>query len=263
MTQAAKSQRLMLAKYSFGVGDRFAHQANAQLRAGECAAEHSLPIVPVWNKSNREHVIVGSQPESVRTAAEATVRELGWPQPFQVDADHIHLETVDGFLGFRRLLHARGGGGDWATPAACGRDGVEVPLRGRRGCANLPSHRSCLVLAKEIYAEAFSHREELGAPYASVIDIEGAKLLAPGAVAKWTAAPYLSALRHDNKCREYNPSFRQLIHVGYKVAAKLGGRYLDMLDACDASIARNVTTNLYERHLKPIFLSQRVSAVAP
>jgi hypothetical protein len=68
MTQAAKSQRLMLAKYSFGVGHRFAHQAKALLRACARAAEHGLPIVPVWNKSNREHVIVGSQPESVRTS---------------------------------------------------------------------------------------------------------------------------------------------------------------------------------------------------
>jgi len=62
------------------------------------AAPSGLAIVPVCNKSNREHVIVGSKPGSVRAAAEAAVRELGWTRPFRIDADHITLETVDGFL---------------------------------------------------------------------------------------------------------------------------------------------------------------------
>jgi hypothetical protein len=44
--------------------------------------------------------------------------------------------------------------------------------------------------------------------------------------------------------------------VGYKVAARLGRRYLDMLVACEESISRNVIANLYERHLKPIFLGE-------
>src|SRR5215469_13035302 len=89
---------LTLAKYSFGVGDRFAHQAKAQLRACQIAAEKGADVVPVWNKSHREHTIVGSQPGSVRQAAEAAVRELGWKKPYHVDADHIRLETVDGFI---------------------------------------------------------------------------------------------------------------------------------------------------------------------
>ncbi len=89
---------LTLAKYSLGVGDRFAHQARAQLRACQLAAEHGVLVVPVWNKSHREHTIVGSNPESVRQAADAAVRALGWSHPYHVDADHIRLETVDGFL---------------------------------------------------------------------------------------------------------------------------------------------------------------------
>jgi hypothetical protein len=64
----------------------------------------------------------------------------------------------------------------------------------------------------------------------------------------------VSALRHDQKNPAYNPHLRQLLHVGYKVAAKLNSRYLDALKACEASVARNVTENLYERHLKPLFL---------
>src|SRR5262249_19698526 len=89
---------LALAKYSIGVGDRFAHQAKAQLRACLLAAEQGAEVIPVWNKSHREHTTVGSQPGSVRTAADAAVRELGWKKPYHVDADHIRLDTVDGFL---------------------------------------------------------------------------------------------------------------------------------------------------------------------
>src|SRR3954470_13382567 len=89
---------LTLAKYSFGVGDRFAHQAKAQLRACMRAVEQGADVIPVWNKSHREHMTVGSNPASVRAAADAAVRELGWQKPYHVDADHIRLETVDGFL---------------------------------------------------------------------------------------------------------------------------------------------------------------------
>src|SRR3954452_20734706 len=89
---------LTLEKFSLGVGDRFAHQANAQLRACQMAAEGGANVIPVWNKSNREHLIVGSEPGSVRAAADAAVRDLGWTRPYHVDADHINLTTVDRFL---------------------------------------------------------------------------------------------------------------------------------------------------------------------
>src|SRR5262245_32865473 len=88
----------MLAKYSVGVGDRFAHQAKAQLRACALAAERGVEVIPVWNKSNREHTIIGSEPSGVRAAADAAVKALGWTKPHHVDADHIRLETVDRFL---------------------------------------------------------------------------------------------------------------------------------------------------------------------
>jgi hypothetical protein len=63
----------------------------------------------------------------------------------------------------------------------------------------------------------------------------------------------VAALRHDPKSPHFNPHIRQLLHVGYKVAAKMGDRYLKLLEQCESSIARNVTANLYERHLKPLF----------
>jgi hypothetical protein len=47
-----------------------------------------------------------------------------------------------------------------------------------------------------------------------------------------------------------------LLHVGFKVAAKMGGRYLTMLEECEEQVSRNVTENIYERHLKPLFLAR-------
>src|SRR5512138_110108 len=89
---------LKLEKFSFGVGDRFARQAEAQLRSCMLAAERGATVVPVWNKSNREHVIVGSDPSSTRAAADRAVKTLNWQRAYHLDADHIRLETVDRFL---------------------------------------------------------------------------------------------------------------------------------------------------------------------
>jgi hypothetical protein len=422
---------LRLAQYSFGVGDRFAHQARAQLRACILAAQGGVEIIPVWNKSNREHTIGGSEPGSVRAAAEAAVRALGWTKPFYVDADHITLETVDGFLKscdyytldvaaaigtpapseqldaflaqHSELLQcvdlpdqewpleiSRADAAQIAAKylvavkeaariynhiaAAIGRDrfitevsmdetdspqtpaellvilaaladeGVPVQAIAPKftGCFNkgvdyvgdpakfetefrsdlaviahairafnLPAglklsvHSGSdkfsiypaigralhdtgagvhvktagttwleeliglaeaggdgLILAKEIYIQAYACRDELCAPYAAVTDIDAAKLPGPDQVRLWSSSQYVNALRHDPKCAEFNPSFRQLLHVGYKIAAQLGKKYLDMLDACEESIARNVTANLYERHLKPIFLTRPVEAAS-
>ncbi len=426
-----QSQPLVLGKFSFGVGDRFAHQAKAQLRACMRAARQGLEIIPVWNKSNREHQIVGSAPDSVRAAAQAAVHDLGWNRPFHVDADHITLETVDGFIAssdyytldvaaaigqrplptqidafvarhpelaqetalpglatpltiarpavaaiawkylhavqqaaaiYRHIESAKGAGtfitevsmdetdapqtpaellvilaalADERVPVQAiapkftgrfnkgvdyvgnvaqfetefrsdvaviahavrtyglppglklsihsGSDkfsiyaairralrdfgaGVHVKTAGTTWLEEMVGLAEAggdgLALAKVIYAEAHAHREELCGPYATVIDIDVARLPAPSAVAAWSSEQYVNALRHDQRCAEYNPSFRQLIHVGYKVAAKLGKRYLDMLDECQAAISRNVTANLYERHLHPIFLAERTSAAA-
>src|SRR5437660_422028 len=87
-----------LGKFSLGMGDRFAHQAKAQLQACALAAEKGAQVTPVWNKSNREHTIIGSQPDSVRAAAEKAVKDLNWKKSWHIDADHIRLETVGKFL---------------------------------------------------------------------------------------------------------------------------------------------------------------------
>lgn len=414
---------LKLNKYSIGVGDRFAQQAPAPLRACIQACERGVEIVPVWNKSNREHLIVGSEPASVRAAAAAAVRALNWTQPWHVDADHIRLETVDRFIphsdfftidvadsigkpasaeavqAFAKLhpelarevrlpggassmlpsdaeveriasnylfavqeaaqlyrhIAAKQGEGNFITEVSMDEtDTPQTPLellvilaaladervpvqtiapkftgRFNKGvdyvgdvakfeqefnddiCViqfaivnyGLPEnlklsvhsgsdkfsiypaiHRALkrhnagvhvktagttwleeviglaesggagLALAKAIYAEALVHADELCAPYATVIDIDRASLPSPATVASWSADQFANALRHEPKCPEFNPNLRQLLHVGYKIAAKMGADYLDLVRANHETIARNVTHNLFERHLRPIFL---------
>jgi hypothetical protein len=415
---------LKLEKYSVGVGDRFAHQARAQLRACLLAAEKGADVVPVWNKSNREHMIIGSEPSTTRAAAQAAVQSLGWTKPYHIDADHIRLETVDRFVPhsdfytidvadsigkpadaaalkafvgrygelagriaipgieqpfqitaaeveriagkyllaaqdagkiYRHILQAKGEGrfitevsmdetdspqtppelliilaaladegiplqtiapkftgrfnkgvdyvGDVAQfekefnedlaviayavnqyhlPATLklsvhsGSDKFSIYAPMRRALARFgaglhiktagttwleeviglaEAGSDGLSLAKEIYLEALEHVEELCAPYATVIDIDPKKLPTAGTVKGWSSEQYVSALRHDQRNPGYNPHLRQLLHVGYKVAAKKGDRYLQALKTYEAVVARNVTENLYDRHLKPLFLS--------
>ena len=88
-----------LGKYSIGMGDRFGHQGHAQLKAIIEAGKRNVEITPVWNKSNREHMIIGTQPSDVRKEADSVTRAAGFKMPYFVDADHINLETVDKFIG--------------------------------------------------------------------------------------------------------------------------------------------------------------------
>jgi hypothetical protein len=414
---------LTLGKYSLGVGDRFAHQAKAQLQTFVLAAEQGVEIIPVWNKSNREHVTIGSDPASTRTAADKAVEALNWRKPYHVDADHIRLDTVERFLPhadfftidvadcigkpaadghtmrfldrhpeligkvsipniqepFRtersqvekvaqkyllavaeagkiyRYISQKKDAGSFITeisldetdqpqtapellvilaaladesvpvqtiaPKFTGRfnkgvdyvgdvaqfekefsDDVAViafavkryglpptlklsvhsgsdkfsiygPIRRtlKRSDAGLhlktagttwleeliglaEAGNSGLLLAKEIYATALEHLDDLCAPYASVIDIDPAKLPDAKDVNQWSSQQFVSAVRHDQANKEFNPHVRQLLHVGYKIAAKIGPRYLGALEECEQVVSRNVTLNLYERHIKPLFL---------
>jgi hypothetical protein len=406
---------MKIEKFTFGVGDRFAHQAKAQLHAFQKAAERGVDITPVWNKSNREHLIVGSEPSSVHAAAAAAVKETGWTKPWHVDADHINLDTVDRFIApsdfytldvahfigrpapredveafvarhpelvdspfgttketiaqvaskylfavkeagkIYRHISGRKGADNFITEVSMDETDApqtppellvilvaiadeQIPIqtiapkftgRFNKGVDyvgdvsqfavefsddlaviayaiehyNLPDtlklsvHSGSdkfsiygairdairktgaglhlktagttwleeiiglaeagpegLALAKEVYAEAYDHRVELCEPYASVIDIDYAKLPSPQEVSGWTPEQYTDALRHVQSNPNFNPNMRQLLHVGYKVAAKMGSRYIDMLRESEESIARNVTENIYDRHIKPLFL---------
>lgn len=382
---------LLLPHYSLGVGDRFAHQARAQLQACIKARALGAAVVPVWNKSNREHLIGGSEPSQTRAAADQAVAALGWDLPYFLDADHINLSTVERFLApcdfftidvadsivkgvdpgapasakylpavheagaiYRRIEAAKGAGtfitevsmdetdlpqtpedllyilralaeeqvpvqtiapkftgrfnkgvdyvGDvaqferefradvdviahavsrYGLPANLklsvhsGSDkfsiypaiartlkvtgaGVHLKTAGTTWLEELIGLAEAggpgLDLAKRVYAEAHAYAEDLCAPYASVIDIDTAKLPSPESVSSWTSEQYVLALRHQPREPLYNPHLRQLLHVGYKVAAKMGEEYLSMLRDCEAAVSRNVTENLFERHIRPVFL---------
>ena len=92
------TEELTFPKYTLGIGDRFGRQGVAQLKALVAARAEGIEVSPVWNKSNREHLLVGTEPSSVRAEADAAVAAVGWTHPYFVDADHIGLKTVDRFI---------------------------------------------------------------------------------------------------------------------------------------------------------------------
>jgi hypothetical protein len=111
-----------------------------------------------------------------------------------------------------------------------------------------------LNIAKQVYRASYNRYDELCTPYASVIDIAKENLPHPDVVQDWTGAQFVAALRHDQSCTEYDVNLRQLLHVGYKVAAEMGETYLTELVNNEEIVAKNVTENLFERHIKPLFL---------
>ena len=416
---------LPIGKYSFGMGDRFARQAQPQLQTCLRAAREGADIVPVWNKSNREHLTIGSEPGQSRAAAAAAVQALHWAKPWFLDADHIRLDTVDRFLPhadfytidvadsiaqpapagavrlfldrhgeltgeigvqgiarpfrtdragveaivnkyllavleagkiYRHIAGAKGTGGFVTEVSMDETDAPQTPVellvilaalsdeeiplqtiapkftgRFNKGVdyagdleqfekefnddlaviafairqygfpASLklsvhsgsdkfsiyrPIRRALrrfgagvhlktagttwleeviglaaaggggLALAQDIYAGALDHIDELCAPYAAVLDIDRSRLPTAATVRSWTGEQFAGALRHDQKNPAYNPHLRQLIHVGYKIAAQMGARYLNALDQYEASVAKNVTENLFDRHVRPLFLAK-------
>jgi hypothetical protein len=408
----------LIERFSIGTGDRFGREGVAQLAAFAKAREAGVTAAIVWNKSNREHLIIGTGPADQRAASDAAIKASGWKGPYYVDADHIGLASVDryaphcdfftidvaDFIGkpapadavaafaskhkalvsakdlpaklddaglkaaasrylgavgeaakvYRRIAELKKGADfiaevsmdETETPqspaellvilAALADEGVPVQtiapkFSGRfnkgvdyvgdvkaflaefeadvrvsmwaakafglpaslklsvhsgsdkfsiyRGIAETVKRLGAglhlktagttwleelvglaeaggegLVIAKEVYASAYARYDELAAPYASVIDIDKARLPAPAEVAKWDGAAYAAALRHVQSEKRFNKHLRQLLHVGYKVAAEMGPRYLDALEAHRESVSRNVTANLWERHLKPLFV---------
>ncbi|PKL06786.1 MAG: hypothetical protein CVV53_02440, partial [Spirochaetae bacterium HGW-Spirochaetae-9] len=111
-----------------------------------------------------------------------------------------------------------------------------------------------LAIAKKVYAQAYARYDELQKPYATVIDISMARLPNPAVVKGWDSAAFVSALRHEGKNPHYNRDLRQLLHIGFKVAAEMGNEYLDALETYKPNISRNVSLNLFERHITPLFL---------
>lgn len=171
------------------------------------------------------------------------VRELGLPPMLKLSV-HSGSDKFSLYPIINRLikkhkagLHVKTAGTTWLEEviglAEAGGDGLRI--------------------AQEIYAKAYPRAAELIAPYAPVVDIDVSRLPAPDKVAKWTSGDFVMTLRHDQSCAGYNPQFRQFIHVSFKVAAELGTRYTDALKEYADMTSRNVTTNLFKRHIIPLF----------
>jgi len=401
---------------TIGIGDRFGKEGIAQLKAFVAAEDLGIRAVPVWNKSNREHTIIGSEPADVLAEGAGAVEALGWKNGFHIDADHIGLGNVDRFLAasdfftidvadfsgqpagaaeieafvarhdglagreldgigavseadlrsaatkyllamqeagkvYRHILKSKDNMivevsvdetdrpqspvelllilrmiadegipvqtiapkftgefykgidyvGDVDRFAAefeadlivlkfairefglpetlklsvhSGSDkfslypvinrlikkhgaGLHLKTAGTTWLEEViglaESGGSGLEVAKEIYRLARPRFDELVKPYAPVVAIDLARLPDPAEVERWDAGGYVAALRHDQSDPRYNLNFRQFIHVSFRIAAELGPRYLDALDANREVIARNVCDNLLIRHLVPLF----------
>ena len=378
---------MQISKYSFGIGDRFAHEGVNQLKALIKAEEKfGVHFTPVWNKSNREHTIIGPEPMSTRQEADEAVRALGYKDAYFCDADHINMGNVDKFIDacdfftidvadyigktgsleerylpavkeagkiYRHIAEKKGADnfvtevsmdevpvaqkpeeikyiltelakekvplqtfapkftgrfnkgvdyeGDlaqfekefeedikviqWAVkklglPANLklsihsGSDkfsiypimgklirkydvGIHVKTAGTTWLEEIIglslADPAALTLAKKIYRIALTRMDELTVPYATVIDVDKAKLPAPEVVDTWDADTFAKTLRHDENEPKYNPSFRQLIHVSFKVAAELKDEYIPALERSADIIGREIEANIGERHVKLLF----------
>ena len=95
--------------------------------------------------------------------------------------------------------------------------------------------------------------DELCIPYSTVIDINPDKLPTADQIASWSGEEYARALRHNRQDPLYNPDFRQLVHVSYKIAAELGDEYYSALKRNADVIAQQVKENLLDRHIARLF----------
>ena len=414
---------MKLGKYSFGIGDRFSHEGNAQLAALiEGAGKYPFEFVPVWNKSNREHQIIGTEPADTRREADDAVMAMGYGKPYFVDADHINMNNVDRFIDasdfftidvadyigkpadpdsvnkfiennlkyagtlsipgiqepfkvdrilletlagkylfatqeagrIYRHIASKKGADNFVTevsmdevdapqtpieiffilsalaqekipaqtiaPKFTGRfnKGVEYvgdtaqfekefredllvidfavkefglpeglklsihsgsdkfsiyPIMGRlirqydkgihiktAGTTWLEENiglaladAQALELAKKIAISALGRMEELCIPYATVIDINPANLPTAEQIASWDGNQYARALRHNQQDPLYNPDFRQLVHVSYKIAAELAPEFYAALERNADVVAEQVKENILDRHIARLF----------
>jgi len=413
---------ISIGKYSFGIGDRFARQGKAQLKAIMMAAEQGVEIVPVWNKSNREHTTIHSEPFETRQEADAAVKAMDFKGQYFVDADHINMKNVDWFLEYcdfftldvadfigkkaseedirefldinkkyigkfnipgishafiisekdlkliadkfvfsikeaariYRHIESKKGAGNFITevsmdevdepqspvelffilsslarekvpaqtiaPKFTGRfnkgvdyigntrqfakefeedilvidyvvkefglpenlklsvhsgsdkfsiyplmgklikkykKGIHVKTAGTTWLEEMTglalAGGSALELAKNIYCKALERADELCKPYATVIEIRKQALPTPQEIARWNGSRFANSLRHIPGHPDYNPDFRQLIHVGYKVAAEYANVYINEIERSADIVGQQVTENLYARHIKRLF----------
>jgi hypothetical protein len=115
-----------------------------------------------------------------------------------------------------------------------------------------------LDLAKDIYSKALNRYDELTAPYSTVIDIRRENLPKPKEVNRWDNIKFSQTLRHDRNNTNYNPEFRQLLHVAYKIAAESGDQFLSLVNDNKDIIEPLVTENILNKHIDPIFSGKKI-----
>ena len=413
---------MQLGKYSFGTGDRFSMQGEAQLKGIMKTLEHGIEIHPVWNKSNREHMTIHSVPLQTRLEADAAVKALGWNKPYFVDADHINMSNVDKFVDHSdfftmdvadyigkkaeneeidqflknnekylgqfsipgvkeqfeitremlneiagkfifaikqagiiyRHIEQKKGKGNFITevsmdevseaqspiemffilsmvadkgipvqtiaPKFTGRfnkgvdyvgdvtlfrkefeqdllvidlaiaefglpknlklsvhsgsdkfsiypvmgelikkhnKGIHVKTAGttwlEEAIGLAMAGGEALQLIKDIYKSGLTRYDELTGPYATVIDIDTSKLPTPSEADSWDGVTLANTLRHVPDHPQYNLHFRQLMHVSYKLAAEKGETFFNLLREHKELVGRQVTENIFDRHIKRLF----------
>ena len=411
-----------LSKYSFGLGDRFGMQGKAQLQALSLAKKKGLNFDAVWNKSYREHQITGTSPESVREEADEAVGSLNWKDPYFVDADHIHLGTVEDFIGssdfftidvasyigkkasdkalsdfygkakryfgefekldfpvevkdldrfleqigmryvyavekageIYRLIEQKKGEGNFVAevsmdevkdpqtpleiffilmllsdaqvplqsfaPKFSGRFNKGVDYEGDLGHFEKEFEQDLLVLrqavslfglsenlklsihsgsdkfsiypimgrllkkydlgihiktagttwleeltglaeaggqaldfVKALYAESLERIDELTKPYADVLDISVKALPAAEELGSWDAQKLVHTIEHNPGHKDYNKDVRQLLHVGYKIAAEQRELFDQLRKENIFMLERRVTENIYQKHILRLF----------
>jgi hypothetical protein len=171
------------------------------------------------------------------------ISEFGLPEDLKLsvhsgsDKFSIYPIIADIIRKYDKGIHVKTAGTTWLEEV------IGLSISGAEG----------LDVAKEIYTKALVRKEELCAAYADVIDIDDAKLPSPEEVAGWSGEKYANTLRHIPGHPDYNPNFRQLIHVGYKVAAEMGEKYTNLLKKNAQIVGLCVEENTYDRHIKRLF----------
>lgn len=174
------------------------------------------------------------------------VREFGLPENLKLSV-HSGSDKFSIYPAIHEALQVHGAGLHLKTAGTTWLEElIGLALSGDEG----------LDLARDVYRQTLEHMDELCAPYAAVLDIREEQLPTPERVAAWDAEAFAAALRHNPGEERYDRNVRQVLHVGYKVAAQMGDRYLDAVRNAEAVIAEQVTANIFERHLRPIFLGR-------
>ncbi len=113
---------------------------------------------------------------------------------------------------------------------------------------------SGLEMVKSIYAEAYSRFDELTVPYVTVIEVDKDQLPKIETVNSWEGNKFSETLRHDQKNSSYDSNFRQFLHTSYKIAAEKGDGFIEELEKNSEHIGRNVTENIFDKHINPLFI---------